>query len=252
MSLWRHFTDGIPEYLARHYWWAYLWRPAIWLFDHQPIINAILFGQYQRLLDTTLACLRDHPPKRLLQLTCVYGKLTPKLLAQLNPQPLHLADVAAAQLQLSRRKAGSHRSQLHLARMNAENLAYAGNSFDTVLIFFLMHEMPAEARQKTLREALRVLAPGGRLVVTEYGPLPRHHWLYRVWPSRWLLTYLEPFLDGFWREDLCADLAALGAPQGKAVQLAEDHRVFGGFYRVSVFALGDAAADSEHGAMGQA
>jgi len=34
-SFWHYFLDGVPVYLARHYWWAYLWPPAIWFFDHQ-------------------------------------------------------------------------------------------------------------------------------------------------------------------------------------------------------------------------
>ena len=57
MALYKRFLDGTPEYLARYYWWAYLWRPATWFFDHQPIINAILFGQYRRLMEGTLASL---------------------------------------------------------------------------------------------------------------------------------------------------------------------------------------------------
>lgn len=48
-GIWRYFRDGKPDYLARHYWWAYLWSVSVWFFDHQPIINAILFGQYRTL-----------------------------------------------------------------------------------------------------------------------------------------------------------------------------------------------------------
>ena len=76
MRLYQKFlSGGIPEYLARHYWWAYLWEKSLWFFDHQPIINAILFGQYNTLLEKTLAQVETKPGARLLQLTCVYGKL---------------------------------------------------------------------------------------------------------------------------------------------------------------------------------
>ena len=44
MRLYKKFLDGVPEYLARYYWWAYLWRGGIWFFDHQFVINAILLG----------------------------------------------------------------------------------------------------------------------------------------------------------------------------------------------------------------
>ncbi|GMQ87398.1 MAG: hypothetical protein BMS9Abin08_0599 [Gammaproteobacteria bacterium] len=235
-TIWRYFLDGMPVYLARHYWWAYLWQPAIRFFDHQPIINAILFGQYQRLLDQTLACLKRCPGGRLLQLTCVYGKLTSALMQSLDGELLYLVDVAPQQLLHSRGKLGSEsRHQLLPARMNAECLALAESSFATVLVFFLFHEIPPEARQRTYGETLRIIQPDGRLVITEYGPLPRTHWLYRFWPSRWLITRLEPFLDRFWREDLEAILQVCAQKQGKGVKQIEEYCFFNGFYRVVVF-----------------
>jgi len=243
ISIWRKFLDGTPEYLARHYWWAYLWRPAIWFFDHQPIINLILFGQYKRLLKQTLQCLEKSPDGRLLQLTCVYGKLTPSLLNHLNGQSLFLVDVATAQLEAScNRLEPARRSQLLPARMNAESLGFMDNSFATVLIFFLMHEMPPEARRRTLSETMRVMQPGGRLVITEYGEEPRKHWIYRLWPLRQQLTYWEPFLQGFWREDISALLQNEAKKFGKSIWQVEMHPVYNGFYRVLVYEM-DAEAD---------
>lgn len=234
--IWRRFSDGIPLYLARHYWQVYLWRPALWFFDHQPIINTILFGQYKRLLKQTLHCINNGPPGHLLQLTCVYGKLTPTLVETMNHKPLYLADVAAVQLALSRRKLTEDNSQhLQAVRMNAESLAWRNNSFATVLIFFLLHEMPPEARARVLHESLRILQPGGRLVVTEYGALPERHWLYRFPLSRWLLMRLEPFLDGFWREDLTAELQDKAQRLGKPLQQVTEQHYFAGFYRVVVY-----------------
>ncbi len=238
MTIWKKFLDGMPEYLARHYWWAYLWRPAIWLFDHQPIINLILFGQYQRLLKQTLRCLENLPIGRFLQLTCVYGKLTPTLLSHLGDQPLYLVDVAGAQLEASRKKlTPAQRTQLITARMNAESLAFADNSFSTILIFFLLHEMPVAARQRTLAETMRVLQPGGRLVITEYGEEPTEHWIYRLRGLRKQLLFWEPFLQDFWREDICLMLQDEAGKLGKTLQQVEKHPVYGGFYRVLVFEM---------------
>ncbi len=135
LNLYRYFLDGIPVYLARYYWWAYLWPAAVWFFDHQPIINAILFGQYKKLMSATMARLRNAADGSILQLTCVYGELTPKLIEAVSPKPLHITDVAMVQLELAKSKAADENALL-AARMNAENLAYRDDSFPTVVLFF--------------------------------------------------------------------------------------------------------------------
>jgi hypothetical protein len=141
MHLYKKFLDGIPGYLARYYWWAYLWSCGVWLFDHQPVINAILFGQYDSLLKKTLAQVEIKPDAKLLQLTCVYGKLTPTLLSGTNNE-IHLCDAATGQLQLARRKTLLYADRCHLARMNAECLGYRNDAFDQVIVFFYSTKCP--------------------------------------------------------------------------------------------------------------
>ena len=232
----RRFMDGKPAYLVRHYWWAYLWRFGVWLFDHQPIINAILFGQYAKLMHATMARVEQVPKERVLQLTCVYGSLTPHLAATIGGAPLHLTDVAEVQLELAKRKIASP-GKLAATRMNAERLGYRPDAFSTVVLFFLLHEMPHAARLRTLAEAVRVICPGGTLLVTEYGPLPERHPLYRFTLFRKILTKLEPFLDGFWREDVESILSQAAERLGKRVHCSWHQELFLGFYRVSEYRI---------------
>jgi len=233
-KLYRRFMDGMPWYLARHYWWAYLWDKAVWFFDHQPIINAILFGQYRNLMHATMERLELAPKERVLQLTCVYGELTPKL-SRLIEGPFHITDAATVQLDLARRKCG--RDKLLSTRMNAEQLGYKADSFSTIILFFLLHEMPQEARINTLSECMRTLQPGGSLLLTEYGAWPVRHLLYRFPPFRWTLTYLEPFLGSFWEMDLEDELQRVAAEHSKAVSLESHKPIFAGFYRVMEFRI---------------
>lgn len=239
-NIYKHFLKSTPEYLARYYWWAYLWPRSVWFFDHQPIINAILFGQYNRLLQQTLAELATTDHHRVLQLTCVYGKLTPNLIKAVHPAPLHITDVACVQLALAKSKATENRDLLS-TRMNAEYLGYQSNVFSTVVLFFLLHEMPPEARAHTLSEAIRVLAPGGSLLITEYAELPRRHLLYRFFPTRWLTTKLEPFLNGFWHENMADVLQQQAIRQEKTITQLNHTAIFNNFYRVTSFKV--SAAD---------
>lgn len=234
MKLYRYFLDGIPSYLARHYWWAYLWRPAVWFFDHQAVINAILFGQYKKLMRATIRQLENNPNNKILQLTCVYGALTQNILNVVSPNYLHITDVSHLQLEILKDKVGKG-ARLLPTRMNVEELAYKANAFTTIVLFFLLHEMPSEARCKTLSECMRVLSVGGVLLYTEYAPLPAKHFLYRFPLSKLLLTKLEPFLAGYWEEDILENLRELGMPYGKGVEVVSHKLVFSGFYRVTAF-----------------
>lgn len=236
--IWRRFLDGIPEYLAHHYWWAYLWPTGVWFFDHQPIINAILFGQYRNLSQQTLSdCMNNRPPGRFLQLTCAYGSITPSLLKAMDGE-LYLMDAVAIQLAKARGKlADAEQKRLLCARMNAESLAYGDEVFATVLIFFLLHELPPDARERSIGEAIRVLQPGGRFVITEYGACPKKHLLWRWRPIRRILQWLEPFLEDFWQVDLEAMLDKHARRQGRVIRQVDEFHCFSGFYRVCIFEL---------------
>ncbi len=231
---WQRYLDSIPEYLARHYWWAYLSPLGVWFFSHHTIINLILFGQYRHILNLLKGRLLTAPCGRMLQLTCAYGELTPTL-AQFTNE-LHLNDVALIQLRLAQKSlALKHRTAL-LARMNAESLSYASNSFDTVVIFFLLHELPADARQRTLSETLRVLKPGGHLLIAEYAMNRGRHLMHRA-PWGWILEYLEPFLHDFWHSDLTAQLGSYARQQGKTLSHIDTTYVFSEFFRVEEYSV---------------
>ena len=219
-----------PDYLERHYNWAYLWPISVWFFDHQPIINAILFGNYRRIMNETIRLMRPETAGRTLQVAAVYGELTPTIAKHV--EDLHLIDAAKVQLRAARRKLHAIGKHATLTRMLAESLHYPDASFDTVVLFFLLHELPEASRRAALREAIRVLKPGGQLLISEYGEHGKTHWFHRFQPFRGILTWAEPFLGGFWKEDLTAVLKECAAKLGRAIDLEDGVDIFRGFYRV--------------------
>lgn len=221
----------LPDYLRRYYAWAYVWPFSVWFFDHQPIINAILFGNYKKIMRHTMRMMDLPSAGKTIQIAGVYGELTPTL--ALGVEDLHVIDAAPIQLQAARRKLGEVGRTACLRLMRAEELHYPDGSFDTALMFLLLHELPAKARRESLAEALRVLRPGGRFVIAEYGECRNRHFFHRFWPMRWILTKAEPFLDGFWNESLTGVLKECGESVDRHVELEEEVKVFGGFYRVA-------------------
>ena len=70
-------TPEIPDYLEENYWWAYLRPASLKVFDHTPVVSAILWGYYRRL--KRAAFVELDPGQKVLQAACVYGDFSPRL-----------------------------------------------------------------------------------------------------------------------------------------------------------------------------
>ncbi|MFZ3322516.1 MAG: rhodoquinone biosynthesis methyltransferase RquA [Usitatibacter sp.] len=191
-------SAAVPDYLVDIYWWAYVHPRAVRLFERQWLVNLILWGNFRKLRDSALDALGSTLPGRTLQVACVYGDFTPRLAARVDPTgSLDVVDVLPIQLANLRAKLGAA-LRVNLIHSDAADLGFEDASYDRVVLFFLLHEMPHDVRSKTLAEALRVLKPGGRLVIVDYHRPRRWHPLFL--PMRWILRRFEPFALDLWRE----------------------------------------------------
>ena len=212
----------VPGYLERVYWWAYVRPGAVKLFERQWLVNLILWGNFGRLRDAALDALGPRLDGRTLQIACVYGDLTDRLRRRLTPGgSLDVVDVLRVQLEnLGRKLPGDPR--VGLVQGDSSALDIASGSYDRALLFFLLHEQPEEVRRRTLAEALRILKPGGRLVIVDYHRPRRTHPLYL--PMAAILKTLEPFAFDLWRHPMSQWL-----PENTSM---EKTTLFGGLYQV--------------------
>ena len=214
----------VPSYLAQTYWWAYVHPTAVRLFERQWLVNLILWGNFARLRDAALDALGPRLDGRTLQIACVYGDLTQRLRERLAPGgSLDVVDVLRVQLaNLAHKLRGDPRVGLLHGDSAALDLPRA--SYDRALLFFLLHEQPAEVRRRTIAEALRVVKPGGRVVIVDYHRPHRLNPLYG--PMALVLRLLEPFALDLWRQQLTAWMPP---PQGCRVR---KRMLFGGLYQL--------------------
>jgi SAM-dependent methyltransferase len=226
----------VPDYLVRTYWWAYVHPRAVRLFERQWLVNLILWGNYGRLRNAALAALGGSLPGRTLQVSCVYGDLTSRIAARLaHGAKLHVVDVLRVQLDnlarklpaslLRRRGPDSRESPaVELFQGDSAALECPTGSYDRAMLFFLLHEQPAAVRRETLAEALRVVRPGGRIVVVDYHRPKRLHPLY--WLMAGVFGMLEPFALDLWRAEITSWL-----PPGSRVAVRK-RTYFGGLYQL--------------------
>ncbi|MDR3525709.1 MAG: rhodoquinone biosynthesis methyltransferase RquA [Rhizomicrobium sp.] len=222
LSAFYHEDTSVPPYLLRHYWWAYVHPRGVKIFDRGWLINLILLGNYKRLVCAALAEFETAPLGRLLQLACVYGNLTPKLAKRASEAggTLDVIDVLPIQLRNLKWKLPS-RTPARLLRMDSTALEMPDARYDTVLLFFLLHEQPEAVRQKTVAEALRVLKPGGKLILVDYG---KAAW----WnPLRYLMAPFLAVLEPFTLSLIATPLAA----RLPSTMTLRQTSYFGGFYQ---------------------
>ena len=216
---------AVPHYLRAHYWWAYIHPKAVRLFERQWLVNLILWGNYAQLRDAALAELGESLAGRTLQVACVYGDLTSRLCRQVasGGGAIDIVDVLPIQLGNLRAKLPKD-APARLLPMDSSDMNLPDASYDRALVFFLLHEQPRRYREWTLREALRVVKPGGKIVIVDYA-MPRWwHPLRYLW--RPLLAKLEPFALDLWREEI-ADLL----PPLQVGTTLQKQSFFGGLYQ---------------------
>jgi len=193
--------NRVPSYLRAHYWWAYIHPFGVKLFERQWLVNLILWGNYSRLRDAALTELGELLPGTTLQVACVYGDLSERIGKRVATAHgrLDVVDVVPIQLQNLRGKLSAD-TPARLMAMDSARLQLPDHSYDRALVFFLLHEQPANVRRRTLREVFRVVKPGGKVVIVDYArPRWWHPLRYLWWP---VFAALEPFALDFWRQDM--------------------------------------------------
>ncbi len=214
----------VPRYLEQLYWWAYVHPNAVHLFEREWLVNAILFGNYGRLRDAALDELGATITGKTLQVACVYGNLTPRLHERMaSDAQLDVVDVLRVQLDNLGTKLPPDR-RISLKQSDASSLPSDDAHYDQVLLFFLLHEMPESVRRATLSEAMRVLKPGGKLVIVDYHRPARFHPLRPLMHQ--VFRHLEPYAFDLWEHEIAHFMPAGAAPATFA-----KHTFFAGLYQ---------------------
>lgn len=194
------FTSGrhhaIPAYLHDVYSWAYLDPRNARLLDNELVVNTLLWGNSGRLRRALLAEIT--PGDRVLQAAHVYGRLVPELAKTIGlAGRLDVIDVAPLQAALCRRKLRGFSN----ARARIADAVHLGDeTYDVVVCFFLLHELPKTYKCAVVDALLACLSPGGKAVFIDYhAPTPWHPLRGFM---RQIFARLEPFAEAMWHHEI--------------------------------------------------
>ena len=105
----------------------------------------------------------DEQPKRILDLGCGVGHGTLALTDLFPDAEVHAVDIGGALLRYAHARAESLGKPVHFHQQDARNLKFEDESFDMVTSEILFHETSRTGMPAILKEACRVLKPGGAM-----------------------------------------------------------------------------------------
>jgi ubiquinone/menaquinone biosynthesis C-methylase UbiE len=138
-----------------------------WLLPLYDPVDRLLGGdRARRVLVEQLALRAGH---RVLDLGCGTGNLA--LLIKQMHAGVEVAgiDPDPAALERARRKAARAGVALELEQALGDALPYPDGAFDRVVSAFVLHHLPADEKEPTLREARRVLTADRALHLLDFG-----------------------------------------------------------------------------------
>lgn len=147
-------------------------------------------------------------PLRILDVGCGTGRSLAQIAAALPGAQLSGVDLSPFYLEEARRRL-ARVPDLSLINESAEKLPFRDGWFDAVTSVYLLHELPRRVRRRALAEMLRVLRPGGLLVLEDSAQLSEAGDL-----AFFLRSFTELMHEPYYRDYLRDDLAELLAEAG--------------------------------------
>jgi ubiquinone/menaquinone biosynthesis C-methylase UbiE len=205
-----------PAYYRRNFHWqtdGYLSRRSAELYDLG--VELLFMGtadiMRRQVIPPITAHLAARPQghPRLLDVACGTGR-TLRQIAIAHPSlRLYGVDLSPYYLRTAERNLRDVAPDARLLAENAEELPFRDGHFDVVTSVYLFHELPRNARRNVFREMLRVLAPGGLLVIEDSAQLSESATIAGVL-GRFSQEFHEPFYNDYLSDDLAGALEEVG------------------------------------------
>jgi ubiquinone/menaquinone biosynthesis C-methylase UbiE len=132
---------------------------------YDALIPIVSFGKDEFYFKETLKILELKKDDNILDLGCGTGHLSQFAHSLVPDGAITGIDAAGKMIQIARNKEIAPNAFFDVAA--AEKLPYDDNSFDKVCSLFFYHHIDKELKELSIKEAFRVLKPGGIFVIVD-------------------------------------------------------------------------------------
>jgi ubiquinone/menaquinone biosynthesis C-methylase UbiE len=148
-----------------------------WGHRYDAVVTLMSLGQERKIRQATLDMVPVRPGCSILEVGCGTGSLTIAAKARAGAKSRVCGiDVASDMLATARAKAAKAGLDIQFQSGSIQEIPYPEASFDVVLSSFMLHHVPdPKDKQQGVAECLRVLKPGGVLLIVDVEPPHNPH-----------------------------------------------------------------------------
>jgi ubiquinone/menaquinone biosynthesis C-methylase UbiE len=149
-------------------------RVIHWAAGYDVLVQLIFLGRERAFRDHLIQLARLAPGESVLDIGCGTGSLAIAAKHRVGPAARVCGiDASPEMVNRARQKAMKARVDVGFAEAVVERMPFPDGHFDVVLSTMMLHHLPGPARSQCLQETVRVLKPGGRLLVVDFGAAPK-------------------------------------------------------------------------------
>ena len=143
-----------------------------WFYD---IFTRVFFaGNVQKVMKSTIKLAKIQSGEKVLDVGCGTGTLA--ILAKRSVQDAKISGIDASPEMIAhaQQKAKKNQQDINFQIGLVEDLQFPDESMDVVMNSLMFHHLPSvDLKKKALQEMLRILKPGGRVLIVDFEPPKR-------------------------------------------------------------------------------
>lgn len=134
------------------------------------LVWLLLLGRERAFRDRLVRLARLERGESVLDIGCGTGSLAIAAKRRVGPSgSVDGVDASPEMIARARRKARRAGTEVSFSHGDVTELPFPSDQFNVVLSTMMLHHLPAGAREQCMRELRRVLRPGGRALVVDFG-----------------------------------------------------------------------------------